>query len=107
MNVSQILVVLFAVMAASFSIWSVIVVVRSPIFKLKPLWIIGCLFGFIGLGINWTTPDDLVLLVGITIPVVFVFKVVATGQVIVKTGFPIVSAVALYIARDTILPNDG
>ncbi|WP_426265486.1 hypothetical protein [Sphingomonas sp. PWP1-2] len=106
MNVSQILVVLFAVIAASFSIWSVTVVIRYPIFKLKPLWVIGCLFGFIGLGINWTTPDNLFLIFGITIPVVTVFKV-ATGQVIVKTGFPIVSAVALYIARNIILPNDG
>ncbi|WP_189677919.1 hypothetical protein [Sphingomonas glacialis] len=106
MNGSQIFVAIIGFIAASISTWSVIVVVRVPIFRHKPLWVIGCLFGFIGFGINWTTPDDLILLFGITIPVVTIYKVVATGQVIVKTGFPIVSVIALYMARDTILPID-
>ena len=63
---------------------------------------IGCLFGFVGFGIDWTTPDDVIILFGITIPVVMVFKVVAKGQMIVKTGFPIVSVVALIKARGAV-----
>jgi hypothetical protein len=106
-NGSQLFVMLFAVMVSSISLWSVIVVIQSPILKLKPLWIIGCLFGIIGFGIDWTTPDDIILLFGITIPVVMVFKVVATGHVIVKTGFPIVSIVALFKARGHIRTNGG
>jgi membrane protein implicated in regulation of membrane protease activity len=53
------------------------------------------LFGFIGLGIDWTTPDDLILLIGVSIPVVNVFTVLATGQTIIKTGFPIIAVAAL------------
>ena len=105
MNGSQVVVALFAIMVAALSLWSVILVIRSPALTLKPLWVIGCLFGFIGLGIDWTTPDDVILLLGITIPVVMVFKVVATGQIIVKTGFPIVSVVALIKARGAVQTN--
>lgn len=99
MNGSQIFVALFAVVVAAISLWSVIAVVRSRALKFKPLWVIGCLFGFIGFGIDWTTPDDVIILFGITLPVVMVFKVVATGQIIVKTGFPIISVIALVKAR--------
>ena len=48
-----------------------------------------------GLGIDWSAPDDLILLFGVTIPVVMVFKVLVTGHVYVKTGFPIIAIVAL------------
>jgi len=105
MNGSQVFVALFAMLVAALSLWSVIVVVRSPVLTLKPLWVIGCLFGFVGFGIDWTTPDDVIILFGITIPVVMVFKVVATGQIIVKTGFPIVSVVALIKAHGTVPAN--
>lgn len=95
MNGSQIFVLIFAMLAVAISLWSIVVVIRSPGFKLKPLWLIGCLFGFMGVGINWTTPDDIIMLFGVTIPVVIVFKVMATGQVILQAGFPVVSVVAL------------
>ncbi|MGR6328563.1 hypothetical protein ACU5AX_05835 [Sphingomonas sp. XXL09] len=94
MNVYQIIVILFAALVIATSIGSILMIIRHALFKLKVLWIIGCLFGFIGLGINWTMPNDLILLFGISVPVVMVFKVMMTGQVIVKTGFPIVSLVA-------------
>lgn len=99
MSAGQIFVGSFAALVAVISLWSMIVVVRSPAFKLKPLWVIGCLIGFVGLGIDWTTPGDVIILFGITVPVVWVFKIMATGQVIVKTGFPIVSVVVLVKAR--------
>jgi hypothetical protein len=46
-----------------------------------------------------------VILLGILIPEVTAFKVVASGHVIVKTGFPIVSVVALFMARNTAATN--
>jgi hypothetical protein len=104
-NGPQIFVALFAVLVAALSLWSVIVVIRSRHLKFKPLWVIGCLFGFMGFGVDWTTPDDVVILFGILIPVVTAFKVVASGHVIVKTGFPIVSVVALFMARNTAATN--
>lgn len=105
MNFYQIIVALFAVLVVATSIGSIVVVIRSPVFKLKVLWVIGCLFGFVGVGINWTTPNDLVLLFGISVPVVMVFKVLVTGQVIVKTGFPIVSLVAFAKASSAGMPE--
>ena len=106
MNGSQIFVALFAILVAAISLCSIIAVIRSPALTLKPLWLTGCLFGFIGIGIDWTSPNDVIFLFGVTVPVVMVFKVVATGQIIVKTGFPIVSVVALIKARG-VVPTDG
>jgi hypothetical protein len=94
----QLTVLLFSIIVGLVSLWSIVVIMRLALFNLKPLWIIGCLFGFVGVGIDWTTPDDIALLFGITIPVVMVFKVMTTGHVIVKTGFPFVSVVALAMA---------
>lgn len=98
MNGYQVCVALFAAFVIAVSLWSIVVVVRSPAFRFKPLWIIGCLAGFVGLGLDWTYPGDLIILVGVTIPVVMVLKTV-TGHVLVKTGLPIVAAVALSKAR--------
>lgn len=105
MNVYQIVAALFAVLVIAISIGSIVVVVLSPVFNLKVLWVIGCLFGFVGLGINWTTPNDLILLFGISVPVVMVSKVLITGQVIVKTGFPIVSLEAFAKASRAGIPD--
>ena len=49
----------------------------------------GSLFGFVGVGLNWTQPDDLILLFGVQIPPVVVFKVLATQFVIVKAQFSV------------------
>jgi len=105
MNVYQIIVALFAVLVVATSIGSIVVVIRSSVFRLKVLWVIGCLFGFVGFGIDWTTPNDLVLLFGISVPVIMVFKVLVTGQVIVKTGFPIFSLVAFAKASSAGIPE--
>ncbi len=95
MNGYQAFIVLFATMIAVISVWSIIVVARSDCFRFKALWCLGCLVGFVGFGINWTRPNDIILLFGFTVPVFMVFKIIATGQVVVKTGFPVVSVVAL------------
>lgn len=107
MNGYQLSVVLFALIVLVISLWSIVAVVRSRDFRWKPVWVVGCLFGFVGLGIDWTHPNDLILLVGISAPVVIVFKVLTTGQVIIKTGFPVVSVVALAKAHWRIPSIDG
>ena len=63
------------------------------------LWVIGSLVGFVGLGVDWSQPDDVYLLFGITVPVVWTIAV--DGHLIVKTGFPIDAAVALVEAPTT------
>lgn len=52
MSYSQIIVLVFGLVAAATSAAGLITVVRSAKFRLKPLWIVGCLFGFLGLGIG-------------------------------------------------------
>jgi hypothetical protein len=94
-NIYQVIVFGFAVLVVAVSAGAVVVVAKTPNLRFKPLWIIGSLLGFVGLGIEWTKPDDIILLFGVSIPVVMVFKVIATGQVIVKTGFPVVAIIAL------------
>jgi hypothetical protein len=80
MNGYQIIVGLFAAIAIVISAGAIFVVIRSPAFTLKPLWVIGCLFGFIGLAINWTTPNDVVMQFGVSIPVLMIFQVLATDR---------------------------
>jgi hypothetical protein len=98
-NASQIAVVLFGLLSGTMCLWAIIVIVRSPRLRFKPLWLAGSLFGFAGLAIDWTAPGDLYFLVGIQIPVVNLFKLGATGPVIVKALFPVVAAIALAEAR--------
>lgn len=98
MNLYQILVLAFALFVTGITLWAIAAVVKSPDLRFKPLWIIGSLFGVVGLGINWTAPDDLTFLFGVWIPVVTVFKV-ATGEIIVKAGIPIIAVVALETVR--------
>jgi hypothetical protein len=90
----QLLVTLFGLISLAASIWAIWCVARSKI-RYKAAWIIGSLLGFVGLGLNWTKPEDLILLVGVQIPPVVVFEVLATQFVIVKAQFPLVAVVAL------------
>jgi hypothetical protein len=90
----QLLVTLFGLISLAVSGCAIWCVVKSRI-RYKAAWIIGSLLGFVGLGLNWTKPDDLILLFGVQIPPVMVFKVFATQFVIVKVQFPIVALLAL------------
>lgn len=95
MNTDQLIVLAFASAVILTILWTIWAIVRSSDLRLKPLWIAGSLFGFVGLGINWTKPDDLALLFGVMVPAVTGFTVLATGQTIIKAGFPIVAVAAL------------
>jgi hypothetical protein len=94
MTGSQLFVSFFGLISLVASIWAIWCVARSKI-HYKAVWIVGSLFGFVGVGLNWTQPGDLIFLFGVQIPPVMVFKVLATQFVIVKAQFPIVALVAL------------
>ena len=97
MTIYQIIVLMFALFAIGIDVWAIVAIVRAPGVRYRPLWIVASLVGFIGLGIDWSQADDVYLLFGIMVPVVSVFAV--GGHLIVKTGFPIVAAVALVEMR--------
>lgn len=90
----QMLVTLLGLVSLAISVWAIWSVAKSNI-RYKAAWIAGSLFGFVGLGVNWTKPDDLFFLFGVQIPPVMVLKILATQLVIVKAQFPIVALVAL------------
>jgi hypothetical protein len=85
---------------AGFAIVSVVVsasaiwrVARASGVTYKPLWMFGCLFGFVGFATTWSPAGDLYIQVGIQIPVVLIWT--TGGGTILKTLFPVVAAVAL------------
>ena len=108
MNAYQMIVLAFALLVSAIIFWAIWAITRSPSLRFKPLWIAGSLFGVpIGLGMNWTTPNDIVLLFGVSVPAVMVFTVVATGQIIIKTGFPIIAIAALIAVREAANGRDA
>ena len=94
MNDDQALVSIFGLLCLTISGWAVWRVARSSI-RYKAAWIIGSLFGFVGIGLNWNQSDHLIFLFGVGIPPVQIFKVMPFGPIIVKTMFPIVAPIAL------------
>lgn len=90
----QLTVAFFGLISVATSGWAVWCVARSKI-RYKMAWIIGSLLGFVGFGINWTKPDDLIWLFGIQIPPIAIFEVLATQVVMVKAMFPIGAVFAL------------
>lgn len=95
MNVYQLVVAVFGLACIGVSGWAVVAVAKSPTLRWKPAWIVGSLIGTGGLGINWTQPDDIIVLMGLMVPPVMVFKVLPFGPVLVKTGLPVIAMIAL------------
>jgi hypothetical protein len=52
----------------------------------------------VGVGINWTSPDGMSFIIGISIPPIFIRGSLATGQVFIRTGFPLIAFIAFTIA---------
>ena len=94
MNGYQLFVSFFGLLSVAVSAWGVWSVAKAEM-RCKPVWNLHCLFGFIGFGINWTDPEKLILVFGVAIPPISVFKVLPTGPVIVKMLFPVIALVAL------------
>lgn len=103
MTVYQIIVVLFGVASVVVCGWAIIAICRSSVLRRKPLWIFGSLFGFAGLGINWTQPDDVFLEFGIQIPVWQVLYLTQTHEVVAKIMFPVIALIALFESKAPVL----
>ena len=73
---------------AIFRIW------KMTDYPNRPLWIAGCLFGFVGFGLNPASGDDLLMHFGLQIPVVYGMWSSVEGLSIIAM-FPVIAAVAL------------
>jgi hypothetical protein len=89
----------FGLAALAVSILAVRRILKSPHMRYKPLWIVGCLFGFVGFGLNWSAPGDLFFVFGAQIPFVRVLWTAGNGAVVIKAMFPVVAIVALERSR--------
>lgn len=94
MSGTQVFLILFAIASVAVCVLAIWRVARAPGLGYKPLWILGCLFGFVGFGASLNTPGDLYLQFGIQIPVILI-RWFGGGEVVLKALFPVVAAVAL------------
>jgi hypothetical protein len=99
MHAYQLFVGLFAAMSVAVGALAIWRVGASPHMTYKPLWIAGCLFGFIGFAVNWTSPGDLYLQFGVQLPMVMIRSVAGTGDLVLKALFPLVAIAALAQSR--------
>ena len=99
MSVFQLLVGLFGLACVIVSLLAVWRVAKTPDMRLKPLWIVGCLFGFVGFAVDGSAPNELILQFGVQIPVVMVSRVGLEGPWAVKALFPLIALAALARAR--------
>lgn len=99
MSFFQWLFAILFVVSIAVSVAGIITVLRARELRGKSVWLLGCLFGFAGIRIDWARPDDLFLSFGVAIPV---FSIVWTGSgaIIAKAMFPIVAAAAIWKVRD-------
>ncbi len=105
-NSLQFAILAFGLVCISVSLTGVWAVRHAQHLRFKPLWYLASLFGFIGIGLNWTQPEDLVLLFGINGPVVNVYSPNGSGVWLVKVLFPVGAAFALWRARQPLSPPD-
>ena len=63
--------------------------------RTKPFWLIGSLVGVLGLGIEWSAHDDLVLEFGVQVPLLQFAVLMPAGVAVTKTMFPVVAMAAL------------
>lgn len=81
------------------SFQAILAIWKSPNLTFKPMWILGSLFGFFGLGIHWTTANDLTIEFGFSIPIIMVFWTFGGNQIWAHTMFPIIAVAALAKVR--------
>lgn len=94
MGGSQIFVGIFAIVSFAVSVAAILRVAKTAKLAYKPLWIVGSLFGFVGVATPWSSPGDIYLQFGIQIPVIL-FRALPGGGTVVTSLFPIVAVAAL------------
>lgn len=90
----QFVVAVLGLISLAVSVWAIWCVAKSGI-RYKPAWIIASLVGVVGLGVNWSSPDDLLLRFGLQVPPVMIVQMLATKFVFVKVMFPIGAVLAI------------
>ena len=107
MSATQVFVGIWAIASGVICVWAVWRIATTSKISYKPLWIIGCLFGFVGFSTSFGTSGDLYLDVGIQVPVVTIW--IANGGLALKAMFPLLAAVALAVidGRSTPAAEDG
>lgn len=83
----------FAMVCAVVCGMAVVAVWKAKNLTRKPLWILGCLLGFVGFAVD-PSDGDLLLLLGVQIPVVSGIWSSGMGLTL-KASFPIIALFAL------------
>ena len=86
--------VAFAVVCVFVSGFAVVRIWKSDDFSNKPLWILGCLLGFVGFTVDPRRDGHLLFAFGVQIPVVYFLWSSAKGLAL-KAMFPVIAVVAL------------
>ena len=94
MSITVAFVFVFAAICVFVTGLAIILIWKMTDYPNKPLWIAGCLFGFVGFGLNPASGDDLLMHFGIQIPVVYGLWSSVEGLSL-KAMFPVIAAVAL------------
>ena len=99
MSFIQLFVGLFGLACLVVSLLAAWRVAKAPDMRLKPLWIVGSLFGFVGFAVNGSAPNELIIQFGIQVPVVMATRLGADGPWLVKAPFPLIAVAALAVVR--------
>jgi hypothetical protein len=94
LSTTQIFVVFFAMLCALVSAVAVYQIWRSPRFRNRIMWTVGCLFGFVGFALDPRAEGDLLFQFGVQIPVIYL-KWSSVEGLTLKALFPVIAAVAL------------
>lgn len=99
MGALTIFVGLFAVASLGVSAGAVWRVLKTPGMRHKAAWVVGCLCGFIGFSVGYGPGGDLLLEIGVQIPVVMLRWSVSDATLSIKVLFPLVAVAALAVSR--------
>lgn len=86
-------------------IFAVILAIRSKGIKRRWLWIIGCLIGFMGFSLNWSTGDWGFQLINIQLLGIASIKASPIDAWVLKFSLPIIATLFIII-RPKLLPKD-
>lgn len=102
-NLTITFVAAFAVVCLIVSGFAVVRIWKSDEFSHKPLWVLGCLLGFVGFAVDPRKDGHLLFQFGVQIPVIYLLWSSAKGLAL-KAMFPVIAVVALTKlgGRDTI-----
>ncbi len=95
MSITVVFVTVFTAICFFVTGFAIIRIWKMTDYPNKPLWIAGCLFGFVGFGVDPSSGDDLLMHFGIQVPVVHGMWSSVAGLSI-KAMFPVIAAVALF-----------